>query len=274
MHFLKDLHRSEQGQTIAVIIFIMILALGIGVSISSRFIKRLRISTQVDASNRAATIAEAGVERMLINSYNDILDFINFGCGADCVLSVTGADGVVATANITLSIVGDSTDAYEVALKQDETIEVSLLGYADTTNVNVCWDNPPSGDVPSVTGFLIYGTDGNYQASSFGYNSIGSIYGANGFDEATAGFGYNNCGVVSSLTDPVALRIKSVYNDMRAFVVPSSGENMPNQGILIESTGTVLDSSRKVEVVLSNPYLPIPFDYVLYSKSATSPLSN
>lgn len=274
MHFIKELHRNEKGQTIAVVIFIMIIALGIGVSISTRFIKRLRISTQVDASNRAVSIAEAGVERMLSNSYNDILDLINFGCGSSCVLTVTGADGVVATANMTLSIVGNSTDAYEVLLKQDETIEVSLLGYADTTDVNVCWDNPPSGDVPSITGFLIYGTSGNYQASSFGYNSIGSIYGANGFDEATAGFGYNNCGVISSLTDPVAIRIKSVYNNMRAFVVPSSGENLPNQGILIESTGTVLGSNRKVEVILSNPYLPIPFDYVLYSKSTTSPLSN
>jgi hypothetical protein len=269
------LHKDQKGQTIAAVIMIMLIALSVGVSVSTRFIKSLRMSSRTDTSSRAVAIAEAVVERILKTDYQVLSDYINFGnCGSACTLQIVGADGVTATAAVTLSFAGGSSEPYLISLKEDDIIEVNLQGYSDGTDLNICWDNPPQGELPAVTGSLVYGTDGNYQVDAFAYNSIGSIYGANGLDEAISGFGYGHCALVNGVSDMMAVRVRSIYSNVDAYVVPEAGVDLPSQGILISSLGTVVDTERKVEVVMSNPYLPLPFDYVLYSRSADTPLSN
>jgi hypothetical protein len=267
--------RDQKGQTIAAVIMVMLIALSVGVSVSTRFIKSLRIASRTDASSRAFAVAEAAVERMLNKDYDTLLDYINFGsCGTDCTLQIVGADGVTASATVVLGLAGGASEPYLVSLREDDIIEVNLEGYPDGTALNICWDNPPEGELPAVIAMLLFGTDGNYQADAFSYNSIGSIYGANGFDEAVAGYGYAHCAEVTGVSDMISVRIRSIYNDVNAYVIPEIGIDLPSQGILISSTGTVIDSQRKVEVVVSNPFVPIPFDYALYSKSGSVPLSN
>lgn len=267
--------RDEKGQTIAAVIMVMIIALSVGVSVSTRFVKSLRVASRTDTSSRAIAIAEAAVERVLNTDYTILEDFINFGsCGTSCTLQIVGADGVVANANVTLGFAGGTSEAYLVSLAIDDTVEVSLSTYPDNTDLNICWNNSPSGEDPSVTGLLLHGTEGNYKASAFSYNSIGSIYGANGFSEATAGYGYSNCALIDGVPNMISIRVRSLYNSVDAYVVPSTGIDLPSQGILISSTGIVLDTERKVEVVLSKPFLPMSFDYVLFSKSTDNPLSN
>lgn len=270
-----SIYKDQKGQTITAVIMIMLIALTIGVSVSTRFIKSLRMTSRTDTSSRAVAVAEAAVERMLDTDYQVLSDYISFGnCGTTCTLQIIGADGVIATANVTLSFAGGTSEPYPISLRENEVIEVSLEGYPDNDDLNICWDSPGEGELPSVTGILIHGTDGNYQADAFAYNSIGSIYGANDFSEATSGSGYGHCALVNGVTDMVSVRVRSIYNDVNANVVSEAGVDLPSQGILISSIGTVVDTERKVEVVLSNPYLPLPFDYMIYSKSTSSPLSN
>lgn len=267
--------QNQKGQTIAAVIMVMLIALSVGLAVSTRFIKSLRITARTDTSSRAIAVAEAVVERMLNTDYDTLADYINFGsCGTSCTLQIVGADGVTATANVTLSFAGGSSEVYPVSLKEEDIIEVNLEGYPDSTDLNICWDNPLEGELPAVTGFLLHGTDGSYQVDAFAYNSIGSIYGANGFDEAVAGFGYAHCALVSGVSNMVSVRMRSIYNDVNAFVVPENGVDLPSQGILVSSIGTVLDTQRKSEVVISNPFVPLPFDYALYSKSESASLSN
>lgn len=273
---MKFLIKDEKGQTIAAVVMVMIIALSVGVSVSTRFVKSLRIAARTDTSSRAIAVAEAAVERILNTDYDTLEDYINFGsCGTNCTLQIIGADGVAANATVTLSFAGGSSEDYLISLTEDDTIEVNLQSYPDNTDLNICWNAPPSGELPSVTGMLIHGSDSSgYKADAFSYNSIGSIYGANGFTEATAGNGYAHCALVNGTTDMISVRVRSIYNSVDAFVVPEPGVDLPSQGILISSLGTVLDTERQVEVVLSNPYLPLSFDYVLFSKSTENPLSN
>ncbi|MBT6401319.1 hypothetical protein HN803_00225 [candidate division WWE3 bacterium] len=268
--------KNEKGQTIAAVVMVMIIALSVGVSVSTRFIKSLRISSRTDTSSRAVAVAEAAVERILNTDYTDLEDYINFGsCGTACTLQIVGADGVTANATVTLGFAGGTSEDFLVSLREDDTIEVNLQTYPDNTDLNICWDAPPSGELPSVTGMLIHGSDGSgYEADAFSYNSIGSIYGANGFTEAISGYGYSHCALVNGTTDMLSVRVRSIYNSIDAYVVPSTGIDLPSQGIIISSLGVVSDTERQVEVLVSNPYLPLSFDYVLFSKATDNPLSN
>ena len=96
----------------------------------------------------------------------------------------------------------------------------------------------------------------------------------NNFSAAVSILGDDNCFNVNSQTNPDAVRFRSVYNDVTAYIIPDSSASLPTQGVLISSIGEVLDTQRKVEVIKSNPFVPLPFDYVLYSKSEDVPLSN
>ncbi len=267
--------QNQKGQTIASVLLIMVVALSIGVAIATRFTKTLRQNIRQDSSNRALAIAESAVERILGMDYSDLVDFIAYSsCGSSCVLEITGDDGVLARADVTLTYAGNSSDPFEINISRDNVTEVFLQGYPDNTSLYVCWDNPASGNLPSVFANLIHGTDGNYEVDSYAYNSIGSIYSSNNFDEANSALGYANCFTVNSSTSPQAIRIRSIYNDALAYVVPNGGSTIPSQGVLVTSIGKVEDSERKVEVLLSSPAVPLPFDYVLYSTMEDQPLSN
>lgn len=265
----------EKGQAIVVIFILMTLALSVGIGVATRFVKNLRMSERVDISARSVAIAEAGIERLLLLPYETLADYIQYSsCGTDCYLEVTGDDGVVATATVTLSHLGASSDPFLVSLSTTETREVDLDGYPTSANAWVCWNDAPSGETASVTGLYFHGTRGSYGVDNFAYNPVGSTHIENGFDNASANLGYSHCFSILSKDDSKMLRLKSVYNDADVFIIPAPSEELPSQGILLESVGEVDDVEKIVRVVKSNPFLPGYFDYVLYSKSQEEPLAN
>jgi len=103
---------------------------------------------------------------------------------------------------------------------------------------------------------------------------LSSVYSSNGFSQAATNFGYTNCFNIAGQTTPKLLRLKSVYNDVDAFVIPAPGVSLPIQGILIKSTGSVKDLTRVVSVIKSAASLPTSFDYAIQMKSTTTTFSN
>lgn len=269
------LFKNQKGQTIVAVFVIMVVALSVGVAISSRFLKGLKMATRTDSSSRAYAVAEAAVEKVLKIPYDSLVEYINFGnCGADCYLELLGEDGITAVADVALSIVGDSSVPYLVSLRKGEVVEVNLDGYGSSSSIYVCWNHPLSGDRPSIWAIHLFGTVGSYEADTYAYNSVGTVYGDNGFSDAAASLGYDSCFTVLGKSNPIGLRLRVFYNDAEVYIVPTGGENIPSQGILISSTGVFDDVQRKVEVVMGNPFLPAPFDFALFQKSTTLPLSN
>lgn len=268
--------RNQKGQTLIIVVLTMMMALAVGVSVSSRFLKSVNVTTRSDSSNRALAVAEALTERLLAKPYATLKGYIDFvNCGTECALTINGTDGVLAIASAVLSYVGNSPSPLSVSLKRNKVIEVDLTGYTANKTLSVCWNNPQSGGEASITGFLIYDTGGStYVLSNFAYNSLNSVYSSNGFSQSAGNYGYTNCFNIAGQTTPKLLRLKSVYNDVEAYVIPAAGANIPVQGILIKSTGTVQNATRVVSVTKSNSYLPIPFDYAIQVKSTTEPFSN
>ncbi len=249
----------------------MLVALSIGIAISSSFYKRLKIVSQADMSSRAGAVAQAGVEHMLLLPQSTLNNYVtNNSCGSNCVVQITGADNVVATANVELSRLGSSTAAYGIDLLQSDMMQVNLSGYPQNTALSVCWNEPNM----SVFTNYIYGTSGSYLSDSYSYNAVGSTYGNNGFSNATAAFGYSSCFTFTTKANSVMLRLKSIYTDGQAFIRPATNVSIPQQGILVKSIGSAGTTRKTLSVVVSDSVVPIDFDYVLYQKSATDPLSN
>ena len=248
-------YQTESGQTLAAIFVFMVLALSIGVGITSRFIKTMRSSTETDFSSRAVGVAEAGAERILLESYETLSDYIDEGtCGDDCYLEFTGTQGLVSTATISLSYLGGLEGPSLVSLPENEVREVYLLGYADNQPIWFCWGDASD---TSIVGMQFHGNTGSYGVDNFACNSIGGDHSENGFDIASSLFGYQNCCEVPGASDPQFVRVRSVYGEVNVSVVPQIGFSLPSQGILIESRGTVGGVTKIARILKTRSYLPI-----------------
>jgi len=268
---LKEIHKKQEGQTLVIVFVMMVLALSIGIAVSSKYIKTVGIISRGDNTARAHAAAEAAIEHILLLPISTLENYAQNGtCGADCTLQIDSGDGQTITATVELSRLGNSSDPFLVELSEDSSSQVSLTGYQDNTNLSVCWNESNM----SVQSIFIHGTQGDYDAESMSYNPTTTTHSDNNFDMASPAMGYNHCFTFNSQTDPAMLRMKAVYQEGSVMVIPSGGANLPTQGILIESIGVAGQSEKKVSVIITDPILPTNFDYVLYQKSTTEPLSN
>jgi hypothetical protein len=267
--YLKSL-KNQQGQTLAIILVIMTMALIMGAGISATFITNLRSRVTTDESYRAEATAQGLAERLLLKDFQTLKDYITYNnCGSECTLTVSTSD-FSATANATLTFLGNSTAAYEVEAKTNVASEINLTNYG-TGALDVCWND---GSIqPSVIAMLVHGSVGNYQADSYAYNSSTATY-TNGFSSAIANFGYNNCFTVAGRTNPQFLRIRTVYADSKVYVKPTGSASIPSQGVKITVVGSSGGVNRTVTVTKSDTYLPVDFEFALFHDSTTQPLTN
>jgi hypothetical protein len=253
---LNKVFNPQKGQTLIIVVSVMILALAIGVTVSTRFLKTLRSVSEADLSSRAVAVAEAGAERMLVLPMATLSDYItNNSCGSSCSITITGTDGVTSTATIVLSFEGNTPAAYPITLDAAQTTEISLAGYPSSRNVSVCLTNTALINPLSVSALFLYGHKGSYKVDNYFFDTFG-------------------CHVITGRSSPVSLRIKSVYDDITGTVLPDTNLTIPSQGILIASSGKSGDIVKKVTVLKTDPVLPTEFDFILYSKSESDPLSN
>ncbi len=267
----RSIFEKQKGQTLVVIIVLMVIALSIGIAISSKYIRGLRNITQADQASRALAVAEAAVEHILLLPISTVEDYaINGNCTTDCYLEITGADGQTIYANVELSVLGNSSDPYISELKVDEDLQVVLNGYPSGESLYVCWNQADM----SVTGLYVHGTTGGYEADAIAYNPTTTTHGDNNFNIAAPLFGYNNCFTLTTKDDSALLRLKANYEENIVVIIPAGGTSLPTQGILIESTGVAGNAQKVVSVIITDPILPSQFDYVLWQKDPSEPLSN
>lgn len=266
---------KKNGQILIVVVVVMITAMIFGVAVSTSFLKRINRFSSGDSAGRASGVAEAAIEKILLKDITTLDTYIqNNTCGADCLLQITGADGIIAAAVLNLSYLGNTSSDFEINLKQAEAFELNLNTYPNSKNLSVCWNTPSVGEFPSVFGNYIYGASGDYKVDSYAYNTLGSLNSGNGFSNPAANYGYSNCFTVVGQSSPRLLRLKAEYTDVAVFIIPAQGTTLPKQGILIESIGTVAGISRKVRVKKIYESVPYEFDYTVYQKSLSEPLSN
>jgi hypothetical protein len=262
--------KDQKGQVIVAVMFLMIIALGVGITISNRYVSSLKIGIGADDATKAVAIAEAAIERVLLLPNSTLEDYIEFNnCGDDCYLSITEGFGRTLEANVQLSYVADSTDPYSLNVTTSDTSQVLLSGYGSNESLYICWNSDAS-----IYAAYIFEDGGEIKTDDYAYNALNSTHTENEFSNATSDQGYESCFVVTTRDNPELLRLKAFYMDAQIYVIPSPGESIPRQGILIESRGHAGEHYKKVSVIKTDPTLPSIFDYVLYQKSDIDALSN
>ena len=266
----KNASVKQRGQTLIAVIVLMVVALAVGVTISSRFVKTLRDITEFDNSSRALSVAEAAVERILLIPNDTLKDYVNFNsCGSNCVLEINGLLNYKARADVTLSFAGASSGSYELKGLDGEISQVILTNYGSGSTLDICWDGSAS-----VYASYIYEESSVVKSAIYAYNPVGYIGYENGFSNASPLHGYDNCFAVTTTGTPKLLRVKPLNSDAFIYAVPSSGQTIPSQGILITSVGRSGNAVKTVKVLKSAAAAPDFLDYVIYQKSETDPLSN
>jgi hypothetical protein len=184
-------------------------------------------------------------------------------------LEISGEANYKARADVELSHAGLSDDFFEVRVSGGEVFQLSLSGYGSNSTLDVCWDG-----LASVYGSYIYEQPPDFFTEIYAYNPIAYSGDPNGFSEASPLNGHENCFSVSTIGTPRLLRVRPYNEETHVYFYPASGQNIPSQGILITSVGRSGKAVRTVKVLKTVGLVPEFFDYVIYQKSLTDPLSN
>lgn len=262
-------YNNQKGQTLVAVMVVMVLALSIGITISSRYIKTLRDVSESDNSARALAVAEAAIENILMVSDEDLEQYIASGICDVCTLEISGESDYRARADIELSHAGLSDDMFEVRVNEGEVYQLYLSGYASDSNVDVCWDG-----MASIYASYIYEQASVFSSEIYAYNPIGYSGNVNGFTEASSLYGHENCFSVNTTGTPRFLRVKPYNEETYLYFYPAGDQTIPSQGILITSVGRSGNAVRTVKVLKTTGSVPEFFDYVIYQKSSSEPLSN
>jgi hypothetical protein len=270
MKKIRDRIRNRKGQILVAMIILMLLSLSLGISISSGFIKNIRSQTQADDLTKAQAASEALIEKLLLIS-NDTLETYIQGnsCGSVCTWQVTDTTGKIISASASLSYAGNSTAGFSTDLETISTFQLNLKTYTSGKTVDICWSTPAS-----IYASYIKETAGVITTKAYAYNAANTTHSDNGLSSATAKYGYTSCFTVTATETPDVVRLKSYYLDTPIYVVPQSGQLLPKQGVLIASTGKSGSATRKITVMKTTNSLPAIFDYAIYQKSGSDPLSN
>lgn len=288
---------NQKGQTLIFVLLLMTIALAVGTSISSRTISTIRRTTNTDSSSRAVAAAEAAVEFYLSQPLS-ALDAKSPvpGDPTNCTVSATTTDypdqsaeqlsqktdQVDTIAKVTIGrygCVNNASDSFKTTIAKDNILELKLrTSGALTGNLDICFSSPTgSTNYSSLYNTLIAGTSPNYTVTKYGYNQAGVSGPSNNFRSATSS-GTDSCYTINmpAASNPQLLRILSLYNSSTVTIKTSAGYRLPFQGYTISAVGIVgaqqTGTARTVIATKSLPYLPVPFNFGVYSQSTSNGL--
>lgn len=279
----------SKGQAVLIVLLIMVVALTVGISISLRSTKNIRLSTRTEESQRAFSAAEAGLEAAL------------GGAAVGGTVPVGSDSTYIATKD---SYGAGQEFIFPEKIARDDTQQVWLVEH-DSNNaiietpyytnytINICWGNETisAGYEPALEATLIYKQTGAYKIQKYAYDPLSTRVSNNSFTLAdnntgqcttTKGKYYTTLSFPSLASQDadnlyLAVRLRLLYNldtEKQSLVVTSTGDDLPAQGKLYTSTGTVkIAGSDQAEMRTLNfhksyPYLPGIFDFALFSGTA------
>lgn len=244
------------GQIALIIILAVTVAGTLAVSLASRTTIGLRTEGRDIEGVQALKGAESGVEEALFNqaSIEGSVGDVNYSASYDYM----GEGGFVSAGLIQP---GDVMEVVvEGAANRPTKLRIYFSSQAGAALKIARYDN--AGAIYSVD-YTTVESDADRKAD-------------NGFDEMASDQGYtfaavgfkNLFDVDSSKPNTVFFRIMVLYEATMIGVVPIGG-NLPDQQVVVSSTGVVQDTNtvRTVELRKEKERVPAVFDHVLYSNS-------
>ncbi len=277
--------QSQAGQIVLILVLVTVVGLTVGLSLVSRTVTDIRISSQIEQSNRAFTAAEAGVESALkgavIGGPTGKVSLSDYNVTANYNVSSIG--GTNSTFNFPSTEINNSVTLWLANHNEDGSLDESAT-YSPDSDLDICWGSADSNPAVILTLFYKEGTEykitkGAYDAGTISRGALSNYFLAASsiggycdgnfkykktikFSSASPdGFG------ISSSSKLLALRIRPVYENTMLAVKPPTGTNLPIQGKIITSVGkTDTGIVRKMQVIQSYPILPAQLDYTLFTE--------
>ncbi len=277
------LKESEKGQALLFVVVAMTIALSIGINSSVRTLTSLSRTSRSDTASRALAAAEGGIERYLALSTTELESTITGNCAAGtydqtaeaCLIEFdASSDAIVSQAHVTVQRY--EPDFYPFDLESGQVKEVNLYDYNSgnhygASTVEVCWNSKPQSELM----YIAYKDSGiSARGGLTGSNAPDAPYSSKGFESAGPGRdGYANCKTIDITNDVYGLRIRSVGDASSVAVFPTGNERLPLQGYTIKSIGRIqqdqgVTATRTISIIRSLAYLPVSFDYALYSEGS------
>lgn len=265
-----------EGQVLLITLLVLTIASTVALSLIGRSTTDVSMSTTLEESARAFHAAEAGIE-----------DALNTGSSGPHTLS----SGVSYT--VTTNTIGGEASVYqfpkETPAGSVETLWLvnhnpdSTLQEVPTytgSSLTICWSSESV--TPAIVGNIYYkqSPSGSYQVARVAYDPDISRVASNNFTSVgapTGGCGqpgyyeaaiiFGSLGISPAVDTLLALRIRPEYSDASVAVDPGSAI-LPNQGSVIESTGTTQSGTSRKVIVYQQYRTPASIlDSVVYSQS-------
>lgn len=269
--------KKESGQTLLMVVVIMVIVLTIGIALSWRVLSNLSRTSSTDTSARVRAVAEGGAENFLNKSLSELQQAAvlcdgnyNSGVPVECQIDFPaqqGTDPIASYAVVTVVPYGAGTNALPISSSASEVVEVNLTGYNGNFIV-VCWNEN------TVLKYTEY-SDTDVKTDVRKCRNCNLALQLENIPEAQPGSAYGQsarqCVRVNNVAGNLqGLRLTSLGGTSNFTIVPRNG-SLPIQGYKITSVGQLDDETAfqpiKQTVVVSKslPYLPLMFDFSIYS---------
>jgi len=266
---LKKIIYDESGQFLVYILAAIVVASVVTFGVAYRSLSSTKKTSVDTRSAQALYSAESCAEVALSLSDDDLEDLSG---DPPTELDLTG-DGVN-DCSYAVSLDGGTNSLTPFTIEKDEVREIDLNGYG-TGDITISWDTTPAQDAILVVR-TISQTGGNYTVASLIYDGNDTVscgtYAVGAFSAPDPGSGaYAHSFTFTPGNTAKLLRIMALCTSTTVFV--QGQNNFPAQGYVINASGTNAGAIRKIQVVRGHPQLPAIFDYALFSKSGSAPLS-
>lgn len=275
---------KSSGQIVLILVLVTVVGLTVGLSLISRTVTDIRISSQIEQSNRAFTAAEAGVESALkgavIGGPTGKVSLSEYNVTSN--YNVTAIGGTSSTYNFPNTEKNNSVTVWLTEHNDDGSLDETTT-YSPDSELDICWGSGVSN--PAVILTLLYKEGSDYKITKGAYDpGTVSRGGSNYFLAANTVGGYCDGSFkfkktikfsasspdgfgISSSSKLLVLRIRPVYENTMLAVKPPIATNLPIQGKMITSVGkTDTGVIRKMQVIQSYPILPAQLDYTLFTE--------
>lgn len=167
----------------------------------------------------------------------------------------------------------EENDGYSFNLSPGSIKEINLDTYG-SSDIRICWV-----DEPTVIYYYSYDRNGEVRKGGiYADDDAPNVPGISDIFERAQGpySGYNYCKEIQLVSSSsYGLRIKTLYEESKVAVFPSSGHLLPLQGYKFTSRGEIVTGSGSEEratviVHKSLPYAPDIFDYGIYTPTTLS----
>ena len=267
--------KNSEGQALVLVLLALAVVLTIVLYILSRSITDIAVSSNESEAASAFSAAEAGVEQALVIGAGGSSTVGSASYSSQVTNVAQGAAGFVYPLGI------NSGDSMTLWLKSQGPGSSDFNG----SSLKICWGKPGEyanqNLAPAIETVLFYetisGNPATVKISRAAYDPNASRRASNSFDAPGETctvdgqtFQFQATLNIAGIPNPQFMFVRMFYNadtaQPLAFASPD-GDLFPSQGILVDSSGTAGQSSRKVQVFQGWPEIPSPFRFAVYSST-------